>query len=459
MAEHAEDLPHESEDGFASLGSVEEEAPSENAPVLDDEAAYEPAEGPVPVEAPADTTSMMSQPRPVPRISIDCFCQNPDTGATVQRAAEDRRLSRTHTTVYMGGVDAAIDHYDSRATPNLIVVETRNQNGNILSNLAKLAERCDANTKVIVIGAVNDIALYRDLMREGVSDYLIAPMSPLQFIESVSSLYVDPEAAPIGKVIVFAGTKGGSGSSTIAHNVGWLIAEEIQDDVTIVDFDIAFGTAGLDFNQEPAQGVADALVAPERLDDVLLERLLVKCTDHLNVLTAPAMLDKDTELDPSAFEAVLDVVRQSCPVVIVDLPHVWSAWAKQVLVAADEVVLVTTPDLAGLRNTKNLADLLVLARPNDTPPSIVLNQCGLPKRPEIPAKDFAEAIGRSVSAAVPFDATLFGTASNNGQMVCELKADAKPTEEMRDLAQSLTGRKVQPKQKTGVLAKLMGKTD
>ena len=450
MGEHAEDLPVDNTDGFESEDFSDGTA-SLTGPEFTSDAA------PVAPVAPADTQSMMSQPRPVPRISIDCFCDGPDTGATVQRAAEDRRLSRTHTTVYMGGVTAAIDHYDSRATPNLIVVETRGDTSNLLVHLAKLAERCDANTKVIVIGAVNDITLYRDLMREGVSDYLIAPMSPLQFIESVSSLYVDPDAAPIGKVIVFAGTKGGAGSSTVAHNVGWLIAEEIQDDVTIVDFDIAFGTAGLDFNQEPAQGVADALVAPERLDDVLLERLLVKCTDHLNVLTAPAMLDKDTDLDPSAFEAVLDVVRQSCPVVIVDLPHVWSAWAKQVLVAADEVVLVTTPDLAGLRNTKNLADLLVLARPNDNPPNIVLNQCGLPKRPEIPAKDFAEAIGRSVAAAVPFDATLFGTASNNGQMLGELKSDAKPTEEMRDLAQLLTGRKAQPKQKSNVFSKLMGK--
>ncbi len=443
MAEHAEDLAPEELDGV------------EEAESAADGAASLTAERPTEVDPQQQQQSL--QPRSVPRISIDCFCDGPDTGATVQRAAEDRRLSRTHTTVYMGGIDAAIGHYETRDTPNLIVVESRTGNRDILVGLSTLAECCDENTKVIVIGAVNDISLYRDLIREGVSDYLIAPLTPLQFIDSVSSLYVDPDAAPIGKVIVFAGTKGGSGSSTLAHNVGWLVSEEIQDDVTIVDFDLAFGTAGLDFNQEPAQGVADALIAPERLDDVLLDRLLVKCTDHLSVLTAPATLDRDTDMDPSAFEAVLDVVRQSCPVVIVDLPHVWSAWAKQVLVAADEVVLVTSPDLAGLRNTKNLADLLVLARPNDAPPHIVLNQCGLPKRPEIPAKDFSEAVGRDIAASVPFDATLFGTAANNGQMLGELKADAKPTEELRNLAQSLTGRQTQVKQKNGILAKLVGR--
>lgn len=441
MAEHAKDLTPGDEDAFADAGSVA------------DQAAKLTADIPAPVEPQPEAT----QVRPVPRISIDCFCDNPDTGTTLQRAADDRRLSRTHTTIYMGGIDAAIDHYDSRATPNLIVVETRDPKVDILDGLERLAERCDAQTKVIVIGGSNDIVLYRELMRAGVSDYLIAPLSPLQFIDSISSLYVDPNAAPIGKVIVFVGAKGGAGASTVAHNVGWLIAEEVEDDVTIVDFDVAFGTAGLDFNQEPPQGVSDALASPERLDDVLLDRLLAKCTDRLSVLAAPAALDRDMDLDPSAYEAVLDVVRQSCPVVIVDLPHVWSSWAKQVLVAADEVVLVTSPDLAGLRNTKNLADLLVLARPNDAPPRIVLNQCGLPKRPEILAKDFADAVGRDVIANVPFDAMLFGTAANNGQMVGELKSDAKPTEELRNLAQTLTGRKAAVKQKSSVLSKLVGR--
>ncbi len=442
MAEQAENLTPEEEDGVSDEGSVAERAASLTAEVAG------------PVEQPRTETV---QVRPVPRISIDCFCDNPDTGSTIQRAAEDRRLARTHTTIYMGGIDAAIEHYSSRATPNLIVVEDLDATTDILNGLERLAESCDASTKVIVIGSNNDIALYRELMRAGVSDYLITPFSPLQFIESVSSLYVDPNAGPIGKVIVFAGTKGGAGASTVAHNVGWLISEEVEDDVTIVDFDVAFGTAGLDFNQEPLQGVSDALASPERLDDVLLDRLLAKCTDHLNVLAAPAALDREMDLDPGAYESVLDVVRQSCPVVIVDLPHVWSAWSRQVLVAADEVVLVTSPDLAGLRNTKNLADLLVLARPNDAPPRIVLNQCGLPKRPEITSKDFADAVGRDISAAVPFDAMLFGTAANNGQMIGELKADGKPTEELRELAQQLTGRKVPGKQKKNVLTRLVGR--
>ncbi len=447
MADFAENLSPD-DDGFdiaEDFGSSEDQSKSLTAALT--------TEGLSPIE-PSDA---QLNPRPVPRISIDCFCDSPETGASVQRAAEDRRLARTHTTVYMGGIAAAIDHYATRATPNLILVETKDDGQDILDGLSQLADQCDATTKVIVLGAKNDILLYRELIQQGVSDYMITPLTPLQIIDSISGLYADRDASPIGRVVVFVGAKGGVGASALAHNVGWLIAEEANDDVTIVDFDVAFGTAGLDFNQEPTQGVSDALASPERLDDVLLDRLLVRCTDHLNVLTAPAALDKDTDIDPGSYEAVLDVVRQSSPVVIVDLPHVWSAWSKQVMVAADEVVIVSTPDLAGLRNTKNLADLLVLARPNDAPPRVVLNQCGIPKRPEVPAKDFAEAVGREVVAAVPFDAMLFGTAANNGQMLGELKSATKPTDELRKLSQLLTGRQAQGKKPQGLFAKLMGR--
>ena len=187
MSDQAENLSPEEEDGVSDEGS----AASEAAPLTADAATLK---GPSPDAA--------AQVRPVPRISIDCFCDNPDTGTTVQRAADDRRLARTHTTIYMGGIDAAIDHYETRATPNLIVVETLDPKVDILDGLEKLAERCDASTKVIVIGVNNDIALYRELMKAGVSDYLITPLTPMQFMDSVSSLYVDPNAAPIGKIIV-----------------------------------------------------------------------------------------------------------------------------------------------------------------------------------------------------------------------------------------------------------------
>lgn len=380
------------------------------------------------------------QDRPVPRISIHAFCEFPDTGAALQRAGADRRLSKAHLTAQLGGIAAAVEFYQGQVTPNLLIVETRLNGQAALNELDQLAEVCDPATKVIVVGRVNDVELYRELMRRGASEYLVAPLSPLQLIEVISGLYLDPNAKPVGRVIAFVGARGGTGSSSIAHNVGWCIAEEFSVNSAIVDFDLPFGTTGLDFNDEAGQGVADALSAPERLDDVLLDRLLIKRGEHLSLFTAPAALEREYDTMPEAYEAVIDATRQMTPCVIVDMPHAWTPWVRHCLVAADEIVVVATPDLASLRNAKNIIELLRHARPNDNPPRLVINQAGVPKRPEIPAKDFAETMGVEPAAILPFDAALFGQAANNGQMLLELQPKAPTSEAVRRLAGLVMGR-------------------
>lgn len=383
-----------------------------------------------------------SYERPVPRISIDAFCEFPDTLGALEHAAADRRLSKAHVNIQSGGVPAAVKFFADHPTPNLIIVETRGQGEEVIGELEQLATVCDETTKVIVVGRVNDVQLYRELTRRGVSEYLVAPLNTLQIIETIAALYVTAKAPPIGRVVVFAGARGGVGASTLAHNVGWCIAEGLKIDTAIIDFDLAFGTVGLNFNEDSGQGVADALAAPERLDDVLLDRLLVKCGDRLSLFAAPALLDRDYDIEAGAYEAVVDQVRRSIPCVMVDLPHAWTPWARQTLLSADEIVLVATPDLASLRNTKNMLDVIRGRRPNDTPPKLVINQAGMPKRPEIPIKEFAAAVDLQPALVLPFDPQLYGTAANNGQMIPEVQPASASAEGIRKLAGLITKRTV-----------------
>ena len=380
--------------------------------------------------------------RPVPRISIHAFCEFPDTGASLQRAGADRRLSKAHMTVQLGGIAAAVDHYGGQVTPNLLIVETRLSGREALEELDSLAEVCDPATKVVVIGRVNDVELYRELIRRGASEYLVAPLDPLHLIEVIAGLYADPQGRPIGRMIAFIGARGGVGSSTLCHNTGWCVAEELEINTTIVDLDLPFGTVALDFNDEPGQSVADALCAPERLDDVLLERVLLKRGDHLSLFAAPASLERDYDMGIEAYESVLDAVRQASSCVMIDLPHNWLPWVKATLIAADEIVVVASPDLACLRNTKNLVELLRHDRPNDVAPRLVLNMVGMPKRPEIPVKDFAETIGIDPALVLPHEPLLFGQAANNGQMLAELGQKSPVVDGIRRFAGVLTGRKV-----------------
>ena len=378
--------------------------------------------------------------RPIPRVNIQVFCEDQDTAAVIQKASEDRRLSKSNVTVQMGGVEAAVAFYGHASTPNLIVIESLLDRTEMLADLERLAEVCDAGTKVIAIGHINDVLLYRELLRRGVSEYVVAPMTVPQTIESIASVYSDPETGPVGQTIAFVGAKGGAGSSTVCHNTAFSIANVLKSDVVIADLDLPFGTAGLDFNQDPLQGIADALATPGRLDEVLLDRLLSRCSDHLSLFAAPTSLDRSYDVDSAACETVLDLVRANVPWVAVDVPHLWTGWSKEVVLKADHVVLTAMPDLASLRNAKNLVDQLKAARPNDRLPVLVLNQVGVPKRPEISVKDFGQAIELDPKVIIDFDAHLFGTAANNGQMIEETSDRSKAAEAFRNLANLLTDR-------------------
>jgi pilus assembly protein CpaE len=386
--------------------------------------------------------------QPVPRISIQVFCERPQTAQLLQAASTDRRIAKAHVTVSMGGLNGAVDFFQGQTSPNLIIVESLAPPAALLQQLDELAAFCDENVKLILIGESNDVGLYRELIRRGVSDYLVPPLQPLQLIRTISGLYLDPAKPFLGRTIACVGAKGGVGSSTIAHNVAWCMAERGRVNTTLVDLDLSWGTTGLDFNTDPALGIADALESPDRVDDVLLDRLLTRHSDYLTLFTAPGALDRDYEVAAEAYETVIEGVRRGVPFVMLDLPHTWSKWMRQTLLAADDVLIVAQPDLAGLRNAKNLFDMVKVGRPNDAAPKLILNMVGVPKRPEIPIKEFAEAIGAEPVLVLPYDPHLFGTASNNGQMVCDLNPQSKCAEGLDHLASALIGRSVNAAAKT-----------
>lgn len=426
----------------AELGPVEvanESIDLNTAPA--EEHVYTPSAplAPMPAMPLRDASHVTEQP--VPRVTIHAACDRPEIADIMSAISADRRMARAEITVEPGGIEAAIVRFAAQSSPNLLIIDSQLQGPAMLHNLDRLAEVIEQGTKVVIVGAVNDIALFRELMARGVSEYIVPPIQPLDLIRTICGLYVNPDKPFAGRVISVIGARGGIGASTIAHNLAWSIAERQESSATLLDLDLSFGTAALDFNQDPQQSIADALLSPDRVDDVFLERVMTKQTQRLQMLTAPATLEREFEIDPTSFEMVIDRVRRTSPFVVLDLPHVWTSWVKHTLLAADDAIIVAGPDLASLRNTKNIVDLLKSMRPYDAPPTVVLSMVGVPKRPEIPFKDFAEALGAEPIASFPFDPQLFGMAANNGQMISEVAPLSKTAIALDALAASLTGRK------------------
>lgn len=460
-----DDFEMEFEDDFDSaLASVLDEASTEAAeaePVdldapMKDLSGFDPTDEPV-SERPITLADVdEGGHRAIPAIAAMAFCETDRTASLIEAVGSDRRMQQATVQTQTGGLEAAIAYLTENPTPNLLILESSAANATMIAQIDELASHCDEGVQVMVIGNTNDIGLYRQLMARGVSEYLVPPIAPVQIVRSISQLFADPDAPFVGKSISVVGAKGGVGASTIAHNLAWALSESAEVNTALIDLDLSFGTTALDFNHENQQTVADALLAPERVDDAVVSKLLSKVTDRLSLFTAPATVSQIMDIPPEAYSAIIDTVRRVMPYVVLDIPHGWSEWTYRTLLSSDEVILVCQPDLASLRNGKNIIDELKAQRPNDAPPKLVINMMGVPKRPEIPAKDFAAAIEVEPSIVLPFDPQLFGTASNNGQMISETDAFAVSSVAIDQLAGEISGRDiaVQPK---SMLQKLLGK--
>ncbi|MBT7632410.1 MAG: CtpF protein [Rhodospirillaceae bacterium] len=379
---------------------------------------------------------------------------NEDSQTAVVDGLGDRKMSRSNVDARMGGIEAAIAHYQENATPQLILLETASEGDEVLNELDRLAEVCDSGTNVLMMGAANDIGLYRELIRRGVADYLVGQVAPRQVLDAVTTIFEDPDAPPMGRSIAFMGSRGGSGSSSIAHNVAWHLGQEYGEEVSVIDLDVTFGTAALSFNLETQQTLEQALADPSRLDDQLLERFLVEYDENVRLLASPSNLDAEERIMAESLDRLLDLVRRRSSFVVLAVPHRWAPWVQQMLLDADETVIVGVLDLSGLRDTKNLIDRLRKQRGPTSPVHMVLNHHGAFKKTELSPKDFETALEVKPDAIIPHAPALFGTASNNGQMLGQVSGKHKSVDVLLELAQLVSGRQPQQKTKKSLLDQL-----
>jgi pilus assembly protein CpaE len=394
----------------------------------------------------------------IPRIAVGAFFETPEVAAAVESAAGDRRMSRANVMVKPGGIAAATVLYRETPPPNLIIVESRADQETLFRELEALSHECLPDTKVIMVGHSNDVALFRELLQRGVGDYLVAPFDPLSLIAAVARIFHEGEQR-LGRVTAFIGARGGAGSSTVAHNVASSMAAVLDADVLLADLDLPFGTAGLDFNIDSAHGMADILQGADRIDEVLLGRLAHKRTERLQILAAAPVLDRAYDLNEHDLERLLEVAQSGARHLVLDLPQTWTSWVKKTLQSADEIVITATPDLGSMRNAKHMIDFLTHSRPNDAPPRLVLNKVGVPKRPEIKPADFATAVRIDASICIPFDPLLFGTASNDGRMLVETAGNTQVAKAFESVGRIISGRRetTSPKSAGSLLKRMLGK--
>jgi Flp pilus assembly CpaE family ATPase/TPR repeat protein len=265
----------------------------------------------------------------------------------------------------------------------------------------------------------------------------MCPLEAEDLVQTACKLFAQADRS---RVIAVMGARGGVGASTIAHNLAWTIAERLDAPTALVDLDIGFGAAAASFKLDPKMHVTDLIA--EDVDDEAIDSVLTRAHDRLLVVAAPGVPNLGIALESRAVSAMVGRVRRTSAFVVVDVPHVWTAWVRDVLVAADEVLLVASPDLASLRNTDNLMKLLRQQRGGRVQPAIALTMTGVPKRPEISLKDFSEVVHTAPAVTLAFEPDVYGEAEQNGRIVCDMAPKSKAAQAIEVLACGFTGRSV-----------------
>ncbi len=393
----------------------------------------------------------------LPRIKVDMFAESDSVRDSLDRAAADRRAVRTEFTLLEGSFAAAAERYRDAPSPDLIVVEQQGWVEDLDARIEALAEVCQQRTRLLVIGDRNDVVLYRHLLRAGVSDYLFQPVAPLVFLDAVQSIFdAEGEGGELGRAIAFVGARGGAGASTLAHNVAAAFGRDFELTTLLIDADLGFGTAALQFDVNPPGGLGEALTEGDDLTREVLEPLVHWRDKRMGLLVAPDRERHPAPPEPHAMRQVVDQARRLARIVVLDLPHGWAPWTMEALAAADRVVLVATPDLPSLRNARTLTGALAGLRPNDEPPLLVLNR--VVAKPLVPPEEFAKVLDCEVAARIPVEAAAAGA-----EMSGTLLADAVPRSEavlaIMRLAEGLSSdgaRPRAPRPRSSWLGRLLG---
>jgi pilus assembly protein CpaE len=330
-------------------------------------------------------------------------------------------LAIPNASVHKGGIREATQLLGEQRSPRLLVVDLSGTDLP-LSAINELAEVCEPGVTVIAIGDRNDVGLFRDLINNGVSDYLVKPIAPALIQKSllnvVESATQGKQTDRRGRLVAVSGARGGVGATMLATGISWSIANRRRRRVALVDLDLQFGTVALALDLEPSPGLREALEHPGRIDALFIDRAMVRQSDTLYVLSGEESLGDPVTADTSSLDILLKELRNKFHYVVVDLPRQVSLTTQYIAQSASNLVLVTDLSLAGMRDTLRQLSLLPVANAA-CQITVVANRVGEYREGEIARKEFEAAIGRPIDFVIPFDARAVAAATNVGRPVVE----------------------------------------
>ncbi len=380
----------------------------------------------------------------LPRLNIAVYGIGNHLSDIAGQLMVDRRLIESKISIFTGGVSTAINNYKDSLTPDMLIIEINSDLNNLMNDLFKLSEVCDSGTRVVIAGQMNDIELYRELIRHGISDYLVLPTTPTGLISVISNIYRDKSNSPLAPAVAFIGALGGSGTSMIAQSVALNLANNYAIDTIFTDLDYAYPMTSLSWSVRPSKNI-DTLIQGSQgyIDDAVVKSGLFKVSNHLHLLTAPTnlIIDNDNN-DAEALSDVFKAVRRLSDFAIFDIPAGGLTVEKRTaLLHVSHVAIVTEPTVKGIRNLGILYDIIIKLRPNDPLPFVIFNKTDCPEAIHLDNKDILENIGISPTMSIRYLQDIIDIAISRGDPVSSVSGSAQFNEDIQNCTNLILGKK------------------
>lgn len=399
----------------------------------------------------------------LPSAGVDLFIRDAQTIEAAGKMSEDWRFARVNVNVAEGGVENAIKEYQLSQSPALVIIETDTTDESFIEHLETLSRYCAEGTSAVVIGPVNDVNLYRNLTSMGVSDYLVRPVPQDVLSEVVAKALVQQLGASGSRLIGVIGAKGGVGASVLTQALALGISEKLEQKTFLLDAAGGWSSLGVGMGFEPSGSLHEAVRAAAMDDEDTLKRMLFGANDKLSILASGNEAMLEPSVQAQQYEALLDMVMMSHPVVLVDLSSSIPSLKRTVINRVHELIVVSTPTLPSLRAARSLmSEVKTLRDGSEGGIELVINMQGLAPGKEVPKADIKSALDREPSSAIPFDPKLFIGLESEGKQITADKAGMQIVESLLPLARKLVAAKgeggdEESAKSSGILGQFMNK--
>ena len=368
--------------------------------------------------------------------------------AETERVMQEASVLLGRSQIIRGGIAKAIEYLSEQRSPHLLIVDISGIDLP-LSQIHTLADVCEPGTNVVVIGDHNDVGLYRDLVDAGVSNYIVKPLTRELLTRALTPKTNSGEmgraagSVKLGKMVSFIGARGGVGTTTLACNLAWHLANRQSRRVALVDLDLQNGDCSLLFNITTTPGVRDALANPLRLDPLLLDRIMTQHGERLFVLSSEEPLHENVQITATAIDTLFSVLRSQFHYIVVDVPRIPVPAFRRALEIADRRIIVVDQTMRAMRDavrlTKMFGDREIPGAEHSAEHRniFIVNRVG--EHHALSLTDVHKVLQVQPTSMVPFLPNLVTPAAHHGLMAADKRgkfADAVAT-----LALELSGRK------------------